>query len=250
MVVFQGLSVIVWMITTDIIHTITEYPMKEPDTPTKAVVTAFRKRKILTFDEIKHITNWSAMALWRNLKPIGYYTSFNYNARFYTLADIPRFDKNGLWFYKQAGFSSSGTLNRTLISLVNNSTMGMTPAELSLILKVRVQNQLAKLYTKKKIDRVQCGRAYLYVSLQEEVKTGQLKQRENYSTPEKGDTTSPTVEEIIQILSELVRRPRASARGVSYSLCARGFNVSRQKVLDVIEKYQLKKKRRSKHTKH
>lgn len=224
--------------------------MNEHNTHTKAVVKAFQKRKVLTLNDINKITNWSAMALWRNLKPIGYYTSFNYNGRFYTLADIPRFDDNGLWFFKQAGFSSYRTLNRTLISLVNNSTMGMTTTELSLILTVRVQNQLAKLYAQKEIDRVKCGRAHLYVSIQKEVKTDQLKNRENYINPEKVDTPSPTIEETIQILSELVRRPRTSARGVSYSLCARGFNVSRKKVLEVIEKYQLKKKRHSKHTKH
>ena len=123
--------------------------------------------------------------------------------------------------------------------------MGMTPNELSAILTVRVQNQLSKLYAKKKLGRVQCGRAQLYVSVQEAVQTPQLQRREAQELLAPGGAFSPTGEETIEIMAELVRAPRSSARGVSFRLSARGLNITRQKVLAVIEKYGLKKKRRS-----
>ncbi len=212
---------------------------------TEAVVKALRKRRVLTLDDIQQIAGWSPMTLWRNLKPIGYYTSFNYNARYYTLAGIPHFDENGLWFYRTVGFSFYGTLNRTIVALVESSPMGMTPNELSAILTVRVQNQLSRLYAKNELGRVKCGRAQLYVSVQEAVQAQQLRRREAHRLLAQGDEFSATGEEKIEILAELVRNPRSSARGVSFRLSARGLNITRQKVLAVIEKYDLKKKRRS-----
>lgn len=216
---------------------------------TEVVVRAFRKRKILTLDDVQQIAGWSPMTLWRKLKPIGYHTSFNYNARYYTLAGIPRFGDNGLWFYRAVGFSSYGTLNSTLVALVQNSPMGMTPNELSAVLTVRVQNQLSKLYLANLIDRVKHGRAQLYVSLEEAVREQQLKQREMHRLLLKGGESSPTEEETIEILVELVRTPRASARGVSFQLSARGISIAREKVLAVMKKYDLKKKRRSRPSK-
>ena len=219
--------------------------MRGREEGTEAVVKALRKRKILTLDDIQLIAGWSPMTLWRNLKPIGYCTSFNYNARYYTLAGIPRFDENGLWFYRTVGFSSDGTLNRTIVALVQSSPMGMTPNELSAILTVRVQNQLSKLYAKNKLGRVKCARAQLYVSVQEAVQTQQLRRREAHRILAQDGELSPTGEETIEILAELARTPRSSARGVSFRLSARGLNITRQKVLAVIEKYGLKKKRQS-----
>lgn len=215
--------------------------MRGREEATERVVKAFRKRKILTFGEVQDIVGWSPMTLWRNLKPIGYYTSFNYNARYYTLAGIPRFDENGLWFYRTVGFSSYGTLNRTIVALVQSSAMGMTANELSTILTVRVQNQLARLYAQNELARVKCGRAQLYVSVQETVQAEQLRRREAHRILGERPDLPPTQEETIEILAELVRTPRSSARGIAFRLNARGLDITRQQVLAVIEQYDLKK---------
>ena len=219
--------------------------MRGREEATEAVVKALRKRKILTLDEVQEIAGWSPMTLWRNLKPIGYHTSFNYNARYYALAGIPRFDETGLWFFRTVGFSSYGTLNRTIVALVQSSPMGMTPNELSAILTVRVQNQLSTLYTTNELGRVKCGRAQLYVSVQEAVRAEQLRRREAHTLLAERRELPPTQEETIEILAELVRTPRSSARGITFQLSARGLNVTRQKVFAVIERFGLKKKRRS-----
>ena len=209
------------------------------------VIKAFRRKKILTLEEIRAIADWSPMTLWRNLKPLGYYTSFNFNARYYTLAQTPRFDVNGLWFYRAVGFSSYGTLNRTVVALVENSDMGMTANELSEILTVRVQNQLSQLSAKREIGRVKWSRSQLYLSRDEHVGAEQLQRREAHQQAMllgAGGEQSPTEEETIEILAELVRKPRSSARGVAILLSARGLNVTRQKVLAVIDTYGLKKR--------
>ncbi|MEW6743658.1 MAG: hypothetical protein AB1486_12955 [Planctomycetota bacterium] len=86
-----------------------------------ALVAALHKRKILTLEELRQAGRCSTMTVWRHLKHHGYTTSFNFNARYYTLSETPSFDNDGLWFYREVGFSLHGTLvashaDRTLTS--------------------------------------------------------------------------------------------------------------------------------------
>ena len=47
---------------------------------------------------------------------------------------------------------------------------------------------------------------------------------------------------MIEILAELVRKPRSSARAAAIVLSARGLmNITREKVLSVIDRYGVKK---------
>jgi hypothetical protein len=217
--------------------------MKRSEEGSEAVFERFRKKKILTLEEIQEAVPWSSMTLWRQLKPIGYYTSFNFNARYYTLAETPRFDENGLWFYRTVGFSTCGTLNQTLVSLVYKSKMGMTPNELSEILTVRVQNQLNYLFKRKQVERVNLGRAHLYLSLDEEAQAEQLHHREAHRERDLGrGQVMPTENEVIEILAELIRSPRSSPRRIAVVLSTRGLDITPEKVQSVIEKYELQKK--------
>ncbi|MHC4433792.1 MAG: hypothetical protein ACYTBS_18275 [Planctomycetota bacterium] len=214
---------------------------------TQAVIDALRKKKILTLEEISAISQWSRMTLWRHLKPVGYYTSFNFNARYYTLAETPYFDENGLWFYRTVGFSSAGSLTRTIVALVDNSPMGLTANELSALLTVRVQNHASELARLQKLDRVAWGRAQLYLSHDEVVRTDQRRARERYREDAllvDGGHPLLTENETIEILAQLLRTPRLSARRVAIVLSARGLTITRAKVLTVIEKYELRKKGR------
>lgn len=221
--------------------------MNKPHEVTQTMVQALRKKKILTMEEICAIVRRSPMTVWRTLKPIGYYTSFNYNARYYTLADTPRFDEHGLWFFRNVGFSSSGNLNRTLVRLVDSSLMGLAANDITAVVRVRVQNQLHHLFVQHEVSRVQWRRSHLYLSMNEEVRRNQMEQHELRKERglSAGQTPSPLSDnEVIAILSELVRTPRSSARRIAIVLRARGLNITRDKVLDVIEKYELRKKGR------
>ena len=96
--------------------------MKPHTATTKTtLVEALRKKRLLTIKELCEIADRSAMTVWRILKPLGYRTSFNFNGRYYTLRETAQFDADGLWFYRDVGFSSFGNLNRTLVGLVEQS---------------------------------------------------------------------------------------------------------------------------------
>ena len=213
----------------------------------ETMVQALRKKNILTLEELCAIAHRSPMTVWRILKPIGYYTSFNYNARYYTLADTPHFDAQGLWFFRDVGFSSSGNLSRTLVRLVDHSMMGLTANDITALVRVRVQNQLHHLFAQHKVSRVPWGRSQLYLSANEEVRRNQLEQHELRKDKERTSGQTPASlsdNEVIAILSELVRMPGSSARRIAIVLGARGLNITRDKVLAVIEKYELRKKGR------
>jgi hypothetical protein len=123
--------------------------------------------------------------------------------------------------------------------------MGMTAKELSTVLTVRVQNHVSGLALEQKIARVPWGREQLYLSCDDVVSTDQLRARERHRENAllvDGGHPVPTESETIEILAELLRAPRLSARRVAIVLSARGLAITRAKVLAVIEKYELQKK--------
>lgn len=210
----------------------------------KALVSAFRKRKILTLEQLLAAAGChSRMTLWRHLKPLGYSTSFNHNSRYYTLAETACFDASGLWFHRDVGFSLHGSLRQTLVTLVHDSKAGMTANELSELLRTRVQNQLAQLIAKNELARIKRGRGHLYLSADVAVQAQQLKRRE--AGDEKGRPESESSQsDTIAILAQLVRAPRSSARHIATLLSGQGLSVTRSQVLEVIDRYQLRKKGR------
>ncbi len=95
----------------------------------------------------------SRMTVFGALKKCGYYSSYNYNAGFYTLVDIPRFDQHGLWEYDDKRFSRFRTLNETLVQLVENSLAGYTAGELDELLGVECRHFLQRLADEQRIVR-------------------------------------------------------------------------------------------------
>src|SRR5665213_2379467 len=72
------------------------------------LVSTFRRRKVLTKRELLEQTGCSSMTAWRLLRQHGYHTSYNGNARHYTLVGVPQFDEHGLWADHDVRFSRWG----------------------------------------------------------------------------------------------------------------------------------------------
>jgi len=216
--------------------------MDELSGNTKTLVRALRKKKILSLKDLCQAANCCHMTVWRNLKRVGYYTSYTHNARFWTLAETPRFDNDGLWFCREVGFSLYGTLFQTTLQMIHCSVMGMTPHELSERLRVRVQNQLHDAFVHGHIHRVAWGRTQLYLSVDPEVQTKQLQRRHKHDDASDRDSLSDS--DTIAVLVELVRAPRSSANRVATILGTKGIRVTVQSVQTIIDTYDLRKKGR------
>lgn len=108
--------------------------------------------------------NYSITSVRRLLTEVGYYSSFTHNGKWYTLSTIPRFNRDGLWFYNETGFSRTGSLTKTLIDLTNNSSTGLTADQLGEKLHCRCHTVLVQLYRRKKLKRLKTGRSFVYLA--------------------------------------------------------------------------------------
>jgi hypothetical protein len=100
--------------------------MRETVFELQNLVKAFRRPKVLTKDQLLKATQCSNMTAWRLLRRHGYYTSYNCNARYYTLA-------------------------------------GMTPHELQQLLQVKnIRPALGRLVQQGRLDREKIDGRFVY----------------------------------------------------------------------------------------
>ena len=125
----------------------------------------WQRKKIATLEELKHgLRTSSTMTVFRKLKTLGYRTSYSHRGKYYTLADRPRFNEQGLWFYRAACFSRDGNLLATTRRFVEEAEAGLTAGELQAMLTVEVKEPLLELYRREGIDRQELGGVYVYFS--------------------------------------------------------------------------------------
>lgn len=185
----------------------------------------------------------SSRSLFRDLKRLGYLSSFSHRGAYYTLKDIPRFDDQGLWFHEDVGFSRFGTLKETVAHLVPQAPAGQTQSELAALLRVRVHNPLLDLVRSGRIGRevVEGLGELVYVSADPAQAEQQLARRIERLQAGGPPPSLPPTETVLLILSETVRagRVEVAPEVVARRLSARGAAVSREDVERVFEHYDL-----------
>jgi len=207
-----------------------------------------KNRKVTTMKAMRHQFQLSHMTVFRILKEYGYYTSYNYNAAYYTLRDVPQFDPSGLWTYRDIGFSRCGTLNETLVALVQQATAGMTVREMEDRLQTKASNLLCRLVHDGQLgQRPFRGRQLVYLAAEPKLAQRQFQQRQqSLRQPvaphgELPENCSPT--EVIAILRQMVLSPKTRADQLARKLIGQGVQITARQVRQVIDHYALKKKR-------
>lgn len=139
-----------------------------------------QSQKIATLAQLKQSLGSSAtMTVFRKLKALGYRTSYSHRGKYYTLANIPRFDERGLWSCRAVWFSRDGNLLATTQRFVEEAEAGFTATELQALLSVGVKEPLLQLYRRKRIDREDMGGVYVYFSLGPGTRLEQRLQRDS-----------------------------------------------------------------------
>jgi len=129
------------------------------------LIEVFQSEKVLGIGMVKEIIGTaSRMTVFRQLKSLGYYSSYSHAGKYYTLGSIPVFDRNGLWSYGGIYFSKHGNLMETIPVLVKRSEAGYFASELEELLNVFVHNAVGKLFGLGRLLREQIGDQYLYLS--------------------------------------------------------------------------------------
>ena len=221
--------------------------MLSPKESRKVLVKVFRKKYIVNVDEIFHVLDThSRMSVFRRLKPMGYLTSFTHAGRYYTLPDIPKFDKLGLWFYQYVGFSSAGTLKSTIVDIVHSSEVGMTPKEMLNLLRLRVPNSLHntlhELIKNKQLERHRLQGLPLYTSIDSDIAQNQMATRREKIKSRSLIPAVPSIEDTIAVLVEALRAGKVLAlpSTVSARLTAQGMAITVYKVEQIFSQYDLK----------
>jgi hypothetical protein len=178
------------------------------------------------------------MSVFRRLREVDYSTSFTHAGRYYTLADVPAYDEHGLWFFRDIGFSKTGTLKDTLVIEVERSPAGRIHRELRHLLRVRVHNALLLLVQQGRIGRQLFEGVHVYVSADATRAAAQMAGR--LKLAEEVGCVVP-VEHAVEILVEALRcAPHVPAAAtVAERLAARGLRLGIQDVEQVFATYGL-----------
>lgn len=205
----------------------------------------FIRHPIAKLGELCRTLRVSGRTVFRLLNKIGYHSSYSHAGCFYTLAGIPCFGKWGLWFYNGVGFSSHGTLRKTVIFLVEKAPAGHTHQELEAILNLRVHDTLRALVHEKCIARSEVDAVYVYVSSKPTTAKKQLENRRKLSVPtavQPTPTAALDAARIIEVLLAVIQRPEADAVRIATRLRAQGIVLTDDDVKVVFSRYQIEKK--------
>lgn len=205
------------------------------------ILKAFLSKKIMTIDNVSTLVKSSIATARRRLKLWKAYTSYNENARYYTLPGIPEFDVHGLWVYNQVRFSRYGNLTQTVIHTVKHSPYGLDAAELADILGILVRSLLTSLQSHSGLTREKIQGRFVYFSAVEKEYTTQKASRRSMTR----SIQLPSAHEAIAILVEALKHPHLSVEELSLSLRDKQYNIPPQSILNLCSYHGLTIKKMS-----
>jgi hypothetical protein len=210
---------------------------------TQQLVALFESRRVVAFSEIRAaLGGASRTTAFRYLERVPYRSSYNKNGRFYTLHRSDQYDRWGLFSVGDVYFSIDGTLKATVVRLVCESDAGRTQHELQELLRVRLHLFLAGALREGTISRERLGRVYLYLHVDPEVRTAQLRRREEMGAEASCEAIEVDTELTIRVLLVLIRYPGSQPGDVVRRLRGRLPPVTRAEVDSVFARYDLGKK--------
>ena len=204
----------------------------------------FKKNIVMDIDDLTKQTSSSRITVFRNLKEIGYITSYNQNGKYYTLLEIVNFDDSGIFDHKGILFFRDGGIEELVIKETDSSEKGYTAEELSNKIRTRVSNQLPHFVRKDILIRKKYADFYVYYSIDEVAQQKQITNREKElkipSTIEESEI-SPE-KKTIRILLKIIQNPNAEPQEIGKRLREEGLKISDSFIQNIFQKYYIQKK--------
>jgi hypothetical protein len=211
------------------------------NTPLDRLRERFKKHPVANIIELSKSLKSSTRTAIRTLCAIGYLSSYSHAGKYYTLRTIPRFNSQGLWFYRDIGFSRLGTLRETVVDMVRRSPAGYTHEELVAILRIRAYDTLLALVQDGLISRELVEGVYVYANRALKRRKAQFVKRRRRSGPSR-KALPVGKSAVIQILLAVLHRPKASTSEISATLRAKGMLITKEQVREVFSHYDIGKK--------
>ncbi len=222
--------------------------MLNPTDSVEALTALFRNCPVVDLATLlATIETTSRMSVFRRLSAIGYLSSYTHAGRFYTLRDLPAFDRDGLWCHQDVCFSRHGSLKSTVAHTVEKAEAGNTQHELQVRLRVRVHNTLLDLVQKKRIGRESWAGHFLYVSADAARAAAQLALRRTHPESASAVAVEVPASAVIEVLLDLVQGAgvQIDPTRVAERLNARGIAVTAGQVEGIFSRHGVKKTARS-----
>jgi hypothetical protein len=221
-----------------------EAPVKTARFTPSDVLKPFSRKQVLTKAELLQACGCSAMTAWRILHQQGYLTSYNRNAKYYTLTRIAQFDEQGLWAYRDIRFSKWGTLRDTILGQVELSPAGMTARELQELLDIsNVKPTLTHLIRQGRLQRARIAGALVYFVGEPSRRQQQLQRRETEAATQRLAQPLPDPQHVISLLVEMIRYPQQTPRQWARRLARQGIRLRISEIQAVLDHYQLSVKK-------
>ena len=198
-----------------------------------------RLKRIGTLVELALHLQCSARTAQRRLTECHAIHSYNHNARYYTLPQIPQFDAHGLWRYQGAFFSRHGNLPQTFAQLVHRSPAGLTAAEAGELLGLRPSSFLWSLRDHPAVKREKHQGLYVYWAGDADRRAEQQRQRAQALPSQRGLTEA----EAIAILVEKIKHPVASVEALSRHLAAQNLRVEPERIATFLAEHGVGEKK-------
>lgn len=195
----------------------------------KTLLKQLKKDKIVTIDQLMSFLNTnSRMTVFRNLKTMGYISSYSHSGRFYALRSTAKFNNKGLWEFKSVHFSKNGTLKNTLLRLTDESEKGYSCAELNEVLGVKVDDSLLVLLRENTIFRKKESGVFVYYSTNKKSQRSQIQCRSDLKSTLKsteineGDLTNELKAALIIFFALLDEKQRRIYSGLESMKIGKG----------------------------
>jgi len=203
----------------------------------------FKKNIVMDMDDLQKQTSSSRITVLRHLKEIGYITSYNKNAKYYTLLEIANFDETGIFNHKGILFFKNGGIRDLVIKEIESSEKGYTAEELNTKIGTRVSVQLHQFVRTNLITRRKYSSFYVYYSIDESTKKKQVNNREKelqkISTNEDSEFTDET--KTIRTLLEIIQNPNAKPNEIGRIMRENGIKITDHYIENIFLKYDIKK---------
>jgi len=201
----------------------------------------FRRRKVLTIEEVAHRLDRSIVTARRRLKEWGACTSYNEYGRYYTLPSIALYNECGIWKCGKALFSRYGNLKETFCGVVRESKAGLNAFEISEVMQLKAHTFLAHFKDHAAVRREKYKGLYFYFSSDGKVFKEQRHQRE-LVLRNAAKLRLPSDADSVLILVELIKHPKDDLRQLSRRVRRKGAKVSIDEVGNLLLYHNILKK--------
>ncbi|OQY04918.1 MAG: hypothetical protein B6I22_08385 [Desulfobacteraceae bacterium 4572_123] len=201
----------------------------------KYALANFSRQKVITIEQLVKLLNCSVITARRRLKKWRTYTSINHNGRYYTLPQIPVFDKNGLWKYQTILFSNHGNLKQTIVALIKDSQKGLSAVQVAEIVGFAPNSSfLSQFKNVPGVKREKHQGRFIYLSDRSGIYT---KQKQRWTT-----NAFPTDAQAVVILVELIKHPDIGIEQLSKHVSDQGQSVEPAIIRRFLQFHDLLKK--------